>query len=119
MATRARSVQWRIMVWLLPLLALVFAGVLFWLSTVLQDALHANNLEIVRGSSRAAVASIETSMLGEHGDQPWSRLTRRIVEAGGRLRFARAGREDQPAPSAHDADPGAVSVAILRVSGVE
>jgi signal transduction histidine kinase/HAMP domain-containing protein len=36
------------MVWLLPLLALVFAAVMFWLSTLLQNALFANNLETVQ-----------------------------------------------------------------------
>jgi signal transduction histidine kinase/HAMP domain-containing protein len=71
------------MAWLLPLLALVFAAVMFWLSTVPRDALYANNLEIVRRASRAVVSATEASMLNAQGDHPWDWLTPRIATQEG------------------------------------
>lgn len=96
---RGSSIQWRIMIWLLPPLALVFAVVMFWLSTVPQRALYENNLEIVRRLSREPVHSIETSMLEQGGGLPagdWSarRIATqegawiRIIGSRGRLVFS-------------------------------
>lgn len=83
MASRGRSIQWRIMAWLLPLLALVFAAVMFWLSTVPRDALYADNLQIVRRASRAVVGATEASMLDSQGNHPWDWLTPRIATQEG------------------------------------
>jgi signal transduction histidine kinase/HAMP domain-containing protein len=121
------------MAWLLPLLALVFAAVMFWLSTVPQDALYADNLNIVRRASRAAVHSVEASMPHEPGDHPWSRLTRivamqegawiRVVGSGGRIAFSNRpaatdtppGLDDPPCAACHAGSPDPIPTnAIVR-----
>jgi signal transduction histidine kinase len=100
------------MAWLLPLLALVFAAVMFWLSTVPRDALYANNLDIVRRASRAVVGATEASMLDAQGDHPWDWLKPRIatqegnwiriVGAQGRLAFSNQPTEAEAAPDLAD-----------------
>jgi len=122
--------------WLLPLLALVFAGVMFWLSTVPQSALYANNLDSVRRSSLAAARSVDAEMLGERGDHSWGWLTRRIatqegvwvqiIDDRGRIVFSTDPAEaettpDITAPSCavcHDGGPDPVpDTALVRGPG--
>jgi signal transduction histidine kinase/HAMP domain-containing protein len=119
------------MVWLLPLLALVFAAVMFWLSTVLQNALYANSLEAVHRSSRAVVRSVEASMLDERGEHPWDRLTRsiatqegawiRIIGAQGRVVYPTAPTAaqtptdlgDPSCAACHEGDPDPVPATAI------
>ncbi len=73
-----RSVQWQIMVRQLPLLALIFLGVLYWLGNRLEQALLSANLETARRSSLAVVYAVETSMLKEEKHRIWSSVVERI-----------------------------------------
>jgi signal transduction histidine kinase len=97
---------------LLPLLALVFAAVMIWLSTVQRDALYANNLETVRRASRATVRATDVSMLNAQGDHPWDWLRPRIetqegtwiriVGAQGRMAFSSDPTEVETPPDLDD-----------------
>ena len=80
MKTRARSVHWRIMARLLPALALIFVGVLYWLGEELKDTLYADNLQIARRSNMMAVNALELSMIidGEAHRQ-WDRVAQRVA----------------------------------------
>jgi signal transduction histidine kinase len=77
-SVRGSSIQWRIMLWLSPLLALVFAVSLFWLSVTLKNTLHAANLEMVHRLSLTAVRYVEASMLGKGDERPQDWLARRM-----------------------------------------
>lgn len=132
MEIRGSSIQWRIMAWLLPPLALVFAVVMWWLSTVPQNVLYANNLEIVRRLSREPVHSIEESMLEATGEPlaeewPARRIATqegawiRIIDSRGRLVFSSSPvEEESPAsldlPSCaacHGGEAGSISEAAI------
>lgn len=99
MTTRAASVQWRIMSRLLPMLAMIFAAVMYWLSWSLREDLYAANLEIARRSGMMAVNAVESSMLiGEEGHTEWTHIAPKIarddgteihiVDITGRVRFS-------------------------------
>lgn len=84
MNTPVTSVQWRIMTRLLPMLALVFAGVLYWLGEDLKGTLYAANLEIARRSGRMAVNAVESSMvLDAQGHGHWDRVAGKVAGVDG------------------------------------
>ena len=83
MTARAPSVQWRIMIRLLPMLALIFAGVLFWLGEGLKGTLYSANLEVARRSSMMAVNAVESFMLTEDAHLPWDRFGRKVARGDG------------------------------------
>jgi signal transduction histidine kinase len=68
---RYRSVQWRILARQLPLLFILFAGLLFWLENHLKSALYATNLESVQRLSQMVVSSVQTSMVSKEAGRPW------------------------------------------------
>jgi signal transduction histidine kinase len=73
-AGRVKSVQWRILLRLVPLLALIFIGFLLWLGTHLQEVLYTANLELARRANLTVVYAIETTMLTEPGHDVWDRI---------------------------------------------
>jgi signal transduction histidine kinase len=85
---------------LIPLLALLFAGVLFWLGGNLRSTLYSANLEIVRHSNDMAVYAVEASMIMDDVHQPWDRVAQElpreegteieIVDANGVVLFSTA-----------------------------
>ena len=80
MATKVQSVRWRLMARLLPLLALIFVGVLYWLGENLENALYSTNLKIARRSNMMVVNAVESSMLtDEETHSQWDRITRKIA----------------------------------------
>jgi signal transduction histidine kinase len=68
---RPPSVQRRILVRLVPLLALLFAAVLYWLGENLKSSLYSANLEIARQSNVMAVYAVERSMITDDVHRPW------------------------------------------------
>jgi signal transduction histidine kinase len=78
MSPRVKSVQWRILVRLLPLLALIFIGFLFWLGRHLTESLHSVNLELAKRSNEAVVFAVQATMLTESEHDVWDRLAERI-----------------------------------------
>ncbi|MBT4503598.1 MAG: HAMP domain-containing histidine kinase [Gemmatimonadetes bacterium] len=80
MTPKVQSVRWRIMVRLLPMLALIFIGVLYWLGENLGNALYSTNLEIARRSNMMVVNAVELSMLtDEETHSQWDRVSRKIA----------------------------------------
>jgi len=77
--TKSRSMQWRIMVRLLPLLAVAFTVAMFLLGWSLKRTLYEVNLESVRRSSVSTILAIEAAMSGERGVHPWDRLAERLA----------------------------------------
>jgi signal transduction histidine kinase len=78
MTARVKSVQWRILVRLLPLLALIFAGFLLWLSNHLTEALYGLNLELAQRSNEAVIATVQATMVTESEHGLWERLAERM-----------------------------------------
>jgi len=74
MSPQTASVQWRIMVRQLPLLALMFVVVLFWLGNHLREILVQANLEIARQSSALTVSAVAARMESERAHDSWSRV---------------------------------------------
>ena len=85
MTARVQSVQWRIMLRLLPVLALILVGVLYWLGEDLKETLYSTNLEIARRSSMMAVNAVELSMVidGESHSLWWERVAHRVARDNG------------------------------------
>jgi len=79
MQARARSVQWRIMARQLPLLALLFMAVLFWLGNYLRGVLVRADLEIARQSSILTVSAVEARMESERAHEAWSRVLENVA----------------------------------------
>jgi len=75
---RPPRIQRRILVRLIPLLALLFAGILYWLGESLERTLFSANLEVARNSNLMAVYAVETSMMTESVHQPWDLMAERI-----------------------------------------
>ena len=71
--------QWRIMVRLLPLLAVVFAAAMFLLGWSLKRTLYRVNLDCLHRASVSAVLSIESAMAGEQAKHPWDKLSARLA----------------------------------------
>jgi signal transduction histidine kinase len=63
---------------LIPLLALLFAGLLYWLGGNLKSTLYSANLESARHSNNMAVYAVETSMMTDDVHQPWDRIAQKI-----------------------------------------
>jgi signal transduction histidine kinase len=92
------SIQWRITVRLLPIVFLLFALVLYWLSVYLKSVLYQDNLEVAKRSSLAAVYAVQASMVGRDGHEIWDRVVRKIprqqgtdieiIGAGGEVLFS-------------------------------
>ncbi len=78
MTAGVKSVQWRILVRLLPLLALIFVVFLFWLGRHLTGTLYTLNLELARRSNEAVVSAVQATMLTESGHGVWDRIAERI-----------------------------------------
>jgi len=65
---------------LLPMLALIFVGVLYWLGEDLKNTLYSANLEIARRSNMMAVNAVESSMVtNEKAHSQWDRVARKIA----------------------------------------
>ena len=80
MTTRAQSVRWRIMARLLPMLALIFVAVSYWLGENLKNTLYSTNLEIARRSNMMAVNAVESSMMiNEKTHSQWDRVARKVA----------------------------------------
>ena len=76
--------QWRIMARLMPILALVLVGVLYWLGLDLETALYSSNLEIARRSNMVAVNAVEWAMVASgEGHSQWDRVEERIAQDNG------------------------------------
>lgn len=78
-----RTVQWRIMARQLPLLLLVFVGLLYWLETHLRDALYSTHLESIRQSGLMVVDVIQASMQSSEKHQIWEEVGQRMPVAEG------------------------------------
>jgi signal transduction histidine kinase len=78
MTAGVKSVQWRILVRLLPLLALIFAGLLFWVGKHLTEVLRSTTLELARRSNVAVVYAVQATMIAEGGHEVWDRIVERI-----------------------------------------
>jgi signal transduction histidine kinase len=75
---RPPSIQRRILFRLVPLLALLFAVVLYWLGEYLEETLYSANREIARQANAMAVYAVETSMLTDDVHQPWDLMARQV-----------------------------------------
>jgi signal transduction histidine kinase len=125
--------QWRIMVRLLPLLAVVFAAAMFLLGWSLKRTLYRVNLDCLHRASVSAVLSIESAMAGEQERHPWDKLSARlapeesawirVVSSEGELLFpvgkdesrARPDLRDPACAACHAGDPDPIpETAILR-----
>jgi signal transduction histidine kinase len=73
-----RSIQWRITVRQLPLLLVLFVGLLYWLENHLEDALYATNLEVVHRLSEMVVSRVQTSMLSKKADRIWDGVEQQL-----------------------------------------
>lgn len=78
-----RSVQWRIMVRQLPLLLLLFIGLLYWLEAHLRDALYSTHLESIRQSGVMVADVIQASMESAEEHRIWEKVGERIPVAEG------------------------------------
>jgi signal transduction histidine kinase len=78
-----KSVEWRILLRLLPLLVVILLVSLFWLGRHLTGALHASHLEAVRRSNQAIVSTIQAAMITEGGHGVWDRIADRIADLEG------------------------------------
>jgi signal transduction histidine kinase/HAMP domain-containing protein len=76
---RTLTVQWRVMVRLLPLLVLLFVGVLAWLGAHLTRLLYASAAELAKRSNMAVVTAIQASMASEGGHRDWRRVPDEIT----------------------------------------
>jgi signal transduction histidine kinase len=85
MSARARSVQWRILLRQLPLLALVFFAVLYWFGEHLRGLLYEADLEVARQTSRLTVAAVEASMESARTHEAWSRVLTQVPMREGSL----------------------------------
>ncbi len=93
-----KSVQWRILVRLIPLLALIFIGFLIWLGKHLQDVLYSINLELAQRANWAVVFAIEATMLTDPNHDVWDRIAEtvpqkdetevEVINNGGRVLFS-------------------------------
>ena len=77
------SVQWRIMVRQLPLLLLLFIGLLYWLENHLRDTLNASHLESIRQSGLMVTNVIQTAMQSAEEHKIWEEVGQRIPVAEG------------------------------------
>lgn len=75
---RVPSIQWQVTLRQLPLLAVLFVAVLFWLGYYLTDMLTKANLEVARRSNAAVVNTILASMLARKDRYVWDRLSEKI-----------------------------------------
>ncbi len=77
-----RNVQWRIMVRQLPLLLILFVGLLYWLEGHLKNALHSTNAELVRQSGLMVVSTIQASMASRDTSHIWDRVEESVSNDG-------------------------------------
>jgi signal transduction histidine kinase len=97
-AGRVKSVQWRILFRLVPLLALIFIGFLLWLGNHLKDVLYSANLELARRANLAVVYAIEATMLTDPDHNVWDEIGEtvprqdktevEVINNGGRVLFS-------------------------------
>jgi signal transduction histidine kinase len=78
MMAGARSVQWRILVRLLPLLALTFVVFLLWLGGHLSEVLRAANLASARSSNQSVIAAVRATMVTDGSHGVWGRIAEEI-----------------------------------------
>ncbi len=74
-----RSAEGRILLRLLPLLAVIFLASFFGLGRHLTGAFHSLHLEVVRRSNQAVVSAIQATMLTEGGHGVWDRIGDRVA----------------------------------------
>jgi signal transduction histidine kinase len=101
---------------LIPLLALLFAGLVYWLGQSLKSSLYSANLESARHSNDMAVHAVEISMVTGGVHQPWERIAQRIpMEQGAEIEIVSAGGvvlfSTTPARSGTVHDPGDLAAA--------
>ena len=77
------TVQRRILVRLIPLLALLFICGIYWVGRSLETTLYAAHLETARQSSLMAVFALETSMISDDRHRPWDLVAREIPQGEG------------------------------------
>ncbi len=80
MLAQVPSVQRQIMVRLLPLLFLIFVGVLYWLGEDLKESLYSAATGNAKRAGLMAVSAVEASMMTEKGHGPWGRVAHRIAK---------------------------------------
>jgi signal transduction histidine kinase len=78
MAKRTTSVQWQILARQIPLLALLFVCVLYWLGENLTHRLISANLENARRSGQGVVYAVEASMLAASSHEVWDGVVDKV-----------------------------------------
>ena len=63
---------------MIPLLALLFAVVLYWLGEDFEKTLYSANMEIARQSNVMTVYAVETSMITDSVHQPWDLMAQQF-----------------------------------------
>jgi len=124
---RGPTIEWRILIRLLPLLALVLAIVLFWLGAVLEDTLYDTNLEVARRLNAIVASAIGGSMRSDKRSSEWMRAAEEIsrmdgaeievVSISGKVLLSRDGArrgrtlgvKDRPCSACHKTNGGAPS----------
>lgn len=78
MKARVRSIQWWLLARELPLLLLIFAGILYWMGRELTEVLYSANLEIAKRSAMAVVYGVQASMVTQDRHRVWDRVVDKI-----------------------------------------
>jgi len=78
MTAGTKSVQWRILIWLLPLQIMIFVGFHVWLESHLTGAAESADLVLARQSQREVVHVIEANLPNDSGHGVWGRVVERI-----------------------------------------
>jgi signal transduction histidine kinase/HAMP domain-containing protein len=68
---------------LLPVLALLVAGIAYWSGHNLKDALYEANLEVAQRSSKMAVNAVESAMVNHKSEDLWDGVAKRISRIKG------------------------------------
>ena len=79
MATRTTSVQWQILARQIPLFALLFVSVLYWLGDNLEDRLISASLENARRSASEVVFAVESSMVAAGSHEVWDGVVNKVL----------------------------------------
>jgi len=69
-----RVIQWRIMLWQIPLVLFLLAGILYWLEGRLEEALRATSLRLSQNSALLATSAVRSSMASESTHSKWDRI---------------------------------------------
>lgn len=77
-----RGIQWHIMLRQMPLLLILFVGVLYWLESHLKEALYTTNLELARRTGLMTVSATQASMKSAETHRVWERVEQNISPEG-------------------------------------